>query len=224
MKNLPQHTPKSTSWEKILQQQDFEAQLEKVSLDLPNYAPKANAWEGIASQLDTEKPIFSIWQKLAAAMVFLVVSLFTWVLLNQNTESAPEPNLITQTQEISIPISIEKPISEGKESSKENVKPTILEKENKRTKLNKTLTEVETPFIALPTIVTPQKNIDPTYNPKQFTASSENKSLHEVDISWGKGRSKVKVKTAFGKPVEELQPNQKSQMASSKAIQIRFKN
>lgn len=224
MKNLPQHTPKSTSWDKILQQQDFDTQLDKVSLDLPHFEPSGKAWEGIISELDTEKRIIPIWQKLAAAMVLAFMIALSWVLLEKDQEPTFETDLLTQIQEISIPMDVEKPILEGKESFVEMGKLSTPAEVTKPFESKQELAEVSIPNIALPSIEIPQESLDRTYNPNQFTASSENKSLHEVDISWGKGRSKMRVKTAFGKSQEELQPDRKSQTASSKTIQIKFKN
>lgn len=224
MKNLPQHTPKSTSWDKILQQQDFDTQLEKVSLDLPHFEPSSKAWEGIVSELDSEKRIIPIWQKLAAAMVLVFMIALSWFLLEKDQDPTFETDLLTQIQDISIPIPVEKPILEGKESFVEMGKPSNPISETKPVESKKVLAEVSIPNIALPTMEIPQVSLDPSYNPNQFTASSENKSLHEVDISWGKGRSKMRVKTTFGKSQEELQQDRKSQTASSKTIQIKFKN
>jgi len=224
MKNLPQHTPKSTSWDKILQQQDFDTQLKKISLDLPHFEPTSKAWEGIVSELDSEKRIIPIWQKLATAMVLVFMIALSWILLEKDQDSTFETDHLTQIRDISIPITAEKPIFEGKESYVEMRKPSIPTTETKPIESKQELAEVSIPNIALPTIEIPQVSLDPTYNPNQFTASLESKSLHKVDISWGKGRSKMRVKTAFGKSQEELQPNRKSQTASSKTIQIKFKN
>ncbi|TFV94728.1 hypothetical protein E4S40_12015 [Algoriphagus kandeliae] len=224
MKNLPQHTPKSTSWDKILQQQDFDTQLEKVSLDLPHFEPSSKAWEGIVTELDSEKRIVPIWKKLAAAMVLVFTIALSWVLLEKDQEPNFETDLLTQIRDISIPIQVEKPILEGKESFAEMSEPSTLTTETKPIESKQELAEVSIPIIALPNLEIPQVNLDPTYNPNQFTASSENKSLHEVDISWDKGRSKMRVKTAFGKSQEELQSNRKYQTSSSKTIQIKFKN
>ncbi|SHO63504.1 hypothetical protein [Algoriphagus zhangzhouensis] len=224
MKNLPQHTPKSTSWDKILQQQDFDTQLEKVSLDLPHFEPSSKAWEGIVSELDSEKRIIPIWQKLAAAMVLVFMIALLWVLLEKDQDPTFETDLLTQIQDISIPIPVEKPILEGKESFVEMGKPSTTATETKPFESKQELAEVSIPNISLPTMEIPQVSLDPSYNPNQFTASSKNKSLHEVDISWGKGRSKMRVKTAFGKSQEELQPDRKSHTATSKTIQIKFKN
>ncbi|QYH39763.1 hypothetical protein GYM62_13580 [Algoriphagus sp. NBT04N3] len=55
MKNLPQHTPKSDSWDKIMQQQDFDAQLDKNLNELPSYSPSDLTWNRIEKELDNEK-------------------------------------------------------------------------------------------------------------------------------------------------------------------------
>ena len=154
----------------------------------------------------------------------MFVIAFSWILLDKKQETVFKADHLTQIRNISIPVLVEKPELEKGKNSEKNVVPFTPIKETKPIESKQELAEVGIPNITLPTIEIPQVSLDPTNNPNQFTASSENKSLHEVDISWGKGRSKMRVKTAFGKSQEELQQDRKSQTASSKTIQIKFKN
>lgn len=224
MKNLPEHTPKSESWEKILQQQDFELQLNKASNDLPLFEPKANAWEAITAQLETEKPIIPIWQKLAAAMVLALAIACAWLILGQNPTTPIDTDLVTEIKNVSIPLEVEKPIIEKKGGTVDTATHASPAKDPTSVQINLGIAEVDAPSIALPDIEIPRQDFGSIPNPNQVTASTQIKSRHEVDISWGLDRSKLKVKTNFGRPSQGLKEVPSTQTASSKTIQIRFKN
>lgn len=224
MKNLPEHTPKSESWEKILQQQDFESQLNKASDDLPLFEPKTNAWEAITAQLETEKPIIPIWQKLAAAMVLALAIACAWLILGQKPTTPLDADLVTEIKNVSIPLEVEKPIIEKKGGTVDTAPHAPPVKDPTSVQINLGIAEVDAPSIALPDIEIPRQDFGSIPNPNQVTASTQIKSRHEVDISWGLDRSKLKVKTNFGKPSPDLEAVPSTQTASSKTIQIRFKN
>lgn len=203
MKNLPEHEPKSSSWDKIMQQKDFDLQLGKNINQLPFHNPSDITWEKIEKQLDRERRVFLWKPSLIAASIAGLLLLSIFLLTEQSAKedtlkSISESNATIQSPEIKhktpiIPDSTKTTTSDSflVNSSSIEIKKKRRESENiPHVSIRPTL-EIEGK------LALQEMNLKPRGTPK-VGAEDEEKNYHSVAISWGLNRGKLQVRTNFG--------------------------
>lgn len=221
MKNLKEHSPNPDSWERILQQGQFENQLANHLDRLPQFSPNEESWEKITGAMDRKK-ILPIWIKwsVAASLIGslivagLVLSKFdndqeTQLLSVQNTEIFPE-NSVSDSISIEPSRSVQAIESNGNISEKK-VLPKITTKGPVK--------NIEVPRIGIPELKPNiSENLFLSLPEPQITEPSQQKTLHQVSISWSKIKPGLQISTPFGR--KEIDPTTKTQAATITPSQI----
>jgi hypothetical protein len=215
MKNLKEYTPKSDTWGKILQQSEFENQLANHLDRLPQFSPNEESWEKITGAMDRKRilPIWIKWSVAASLFGSLIVAGLvlskidndqeTQSLSVQNTEIFPE-NSVSDSISIEPSRSIQAIDSKGN-IPQNKVSPKIITK--------RTVENIEVPRISIPDLKPNiSENLVLSLPEPQITEPSQQKTLHQVSISWSKIKPGLQVTTPFGR--KELDPTTKTQAAT----------
>lgn len=220
---LDDHTPRADSWDKILSRMSFENQLEGHIPNLPDFEPNANSWEKISVKLEYKKfvPLWSYFGLAAGVIGILLVSNLVW---NEKSSDFPQmtaPHSLTEISTLDLPFEfkfkmlpkfqnpglIAQPIN--RKLISEIKDPTLL------------IVKIEVPeieFIALsPELIIPvQKD-----SLEKIPMLEEQKTLHEVTISWTIKPSKFQIKTGFGK-TDPVKPEEKQIGRSGRVARVRI--
>lgn len=203
MKNLPEHEPKSNSWEKIMQKKDFDLQLGKNIYELPSYNPSDIAWERIEKKLEGKKRIF-LWRPFLIAASLSGLLLMAFFLVRQETlkiDSFKSTSQAIQERQL-----LEKSIiQETKPDTIENATIPILEKESlPKRKIKKE--RIRENGLAVPNRPPISDLNEPTSKELKLDMREKHTSVdevqeetyHSVAISWELDKIKFQVKTNFG--------------------------
>jgi hypothetical protein len=202
MKNLPEHEPRSNSWEKLMQKKDFDSQLRKNLNELPSFSPSDFAWERIEDKLNGQKRVFP-WETFLIAASLAGFFLIAFFLLRQETVKIDSPNPTSQAiQERQIP---EKSIQPARLDRPENETTQIKEKESlpngeiKKQRINDNgLAVSNRPPISVQNMpISKELKLDRREKYAPVTEASE-ETYHSVAISWELDKIKFQVKTNFG--------------------------
>lgn len=225
MKNLKDHTPKADSWEKILQQGQFENQLANHLDRLPQFFPNERTWERITSEMDRKKaiPIWMKWGIAASILGFLIaggvsLSKMESKLENQITQVLPNQNSnATKANESQNAITIE-PTQDSSPIELSNILSTEEIGTKRRTK--RTIEAIKVPKIDLSELIelNSSENLSLSIPEPQRTEPNQPKTLHQVNISWSKIKPGLQVTTPFGR--KEIDPTTKTQAATIPPSQI----
>jgi hypothetical protein len=220
---LDDHTPRAYSWDKILGRMSFEDQLQGHTANLPEFGPNTNSWEKISAKLEDKKPIplYSYFGLAAGVIGILLVSNLVW---NEKSSDFPQmtaPHSLTEISTLDLPFEYKFQIPQKPEKTSLIVQPSIRKQilEIKDSTLPKV--EIEAPkieFIALSLelIIPVQKD-----SLGKISMQAEQKTLHEVTISWSIKPSKFQVKTGFGKS-DPVKLEEKQVGRSGRTGRIRF--
>jgi hypothetical protein len=220
---LDDHTPRADSWDKILGRMSFEDQLKGHIPNLPELEPNTNSWEKISAKLEDKKPIplYSYFGLAAGVIGILLVSNLVW---NEKSSDFPQmtaPHSLTEISTLDLPFEYQFEMPRNPEKTSLIALPSIRKRilEIKDSTLPKV--EIEAPnlkFIALsPELIVPvqKDSLD------KISMQAEQKTLHEVTISWSIKSSKFQVKTGFGKS-DPVTLEEKQVGRSGRTGRIRF--
>ncbi|SDC91114.1 hypothetical protein SAMN04488104_100936 [Algoriphagus faecimaris] len=203
MKDLPEHEPRSDSWERIMLKKNFDSQLIKNLGELPAYDPSDTAWSSIEKRLDNTKRRI-IWRPIGiAASIFGLLILAFFLVRQENVKVDSQQPKIAWTSKTSLPTaSIEQ--EERTDSLNETItattdkKPTpeIITKSSRRSEFVPTIST--RPPISISddlTVKGMDLEVRGKYDPN---VQNTNETYHLVAISWGLDKIKFQVKTNFG--------------------------
>jgi len=202
MKNLPEHEPRSNSWEKLMQKKDFDSQLCKNLNELPSYSPSDFAWERIEEKLEDQKRVFP-WKEFLIAASLAGFFLIAFFLLRQETVIIDSPKPISQAiQERQLP---EKSIQPARPDTVENTSIQIKEKESlsngeiKKQRIRDNGLAVSNRLPISVQKVPTSKGLKLDSREKYAPANEvREETYHSVAISWELDKIKFQVKTNFG--------------------------
>lgn len=221
MKNLKEHTPKHGSWEKILQQGQFDTQLANHLKDLPQFSPNEGTWERITAEMDRKKiiPIWVKWGVAASIIGFLIV---TGIALSRFDNNEETQLLSIQNSEASAGYIVKDSISIEPSGSFQLIEHrTNIPEKKIIAKINtkRTVEIIEVPRISPPELKpNTLENLSLSLPEPQITEPSQPKTLHQVSISWSKIKPGLQVTTSFGR--KEIDPLDKTQASTNSPSQI----
>ncbi len=206
MKKLPDHSPKTSSWDDILKRMDFDSQVSGHLPNLPQFSPKDDTWERIAAELESKKtvPIWMPWSAAAAVVAILLLAAFWLKSSNQDIQKQQLTSGLPamSAQRNAEPASPE-PLTKV-EITEANSK-SIPQKPTPKKKPEQMVAIIEVPEMTLPEVELWQsKNISLQLPEEQSKDSVPAKTLHQVSISWSKIKPGLQVKTSFGRAEAEL--------------------
>lgn len=224
MKNLKDLTPNPDSWERILQQSQFENQLANHLDRLPQYSPNEESWEKITGAMDRKRtiPVWVKWGVAASIAGFLIIAGISVSKIESDPKSQLSQVLPEQTSDYSqenqsentsetLPSEAFLPNESAQNTSKESV---VLKRPTKRK-----VEIIEIPKINLPELKPNiSENLSITIPEPQPFEPNPAKTLHQVSISWSKIKPGLQVTTTFGR--KEINPTTKTQASANSQSQI----
>ncbi len=224
MKNLKDHTPNSDSWEKILQQGQFESQLVNHLKNLPQFSPNEEAWQRITAEMDRKKtiPIWVKWSVAASILGFLLVGGISISRMDSNLENHLTQVLPNQNSNGSEEIGSQDSITLEPTQALPNVvssQITSTENHTLKSQINRNQEIIEVPKISLPELhLSATEKLSLHLPEPQKAEPIQPKTLHEVTISWNKIKPGLHVKTPFGR--KEMDSANKTQASTNTTSQI----
>ncbi|MFC3880204.1 hypothetical protein ACFOSV_08455 [Algoriphagus namhaensis] len=200
-KNWKEYSPKDNAWEKIMQKQDFDAQLEQNLKKLPKHNPSDFVWGRIEQTLEKKKRGL-IWPPFLIAASLTGLFLLAFYLIRQgavvlDSEQIPreilaegpmieqkEPRVQDELKEVQSFVNESKPVQQVKKSlNREPVKP--IQVPNADLTISRKLTPT-------PLHLEPRNQYIPS-------ESDPRETYHRVAISWGlKEKTKLKLGSQSG--------------------------
>ena len=209
---LPELTPKSESWDKILERVKFDNQLKDHLGNLHEFTPDEQTWSKIERHLEEKKglsvgPFIKIAAGLTAILLASAWVIYSW---NPGSELKLETDPLINVAKKEIPVTLEKTqLPKSELAEKSQVYPVISSKREEIQVATLELPEIE--FYAIEgQIFLPE----PPIIQEKISEPTAEKTLHEVTISWGLKSPKLKIGTSFGRQDpfknQELQSGKKS--------------
>ena len=195
-KNWKEYSPRDNAWEKIMQKQDFDAQLERNLKKLPKHNPSEFVWGRIEQTLEKKKRGL-IWPPFLIAASLTGLFILAFYLIQQGA-------VVLDSEQIPDEILAKTPMIEQEEPTVQNKLKEVLpfENESKPVKrVKKVLNREPTSPIQVPKtdltfsrkLATGPLHLEPRnqYIPSE---SDPRETYHRVAISWGlKEKTKLKL-------------------------------
>ncbi|MGM0945838.1 MAG: hypothetical protein ACQEW9_11680 [Bacteroidota bacterium] len=238
MKDLPEHEPRSDSWERIMLKKNFDSQLIKNLGELPAYDPSDTAWSSIEKRLDNTKRRI-IWRPIGIAASIFGLLILAFFLVRQENVTV---NLEQQISE-SLEGDYKSEITENENLTPDQVEKLIITPIEKGayyegiTKIFhqkiKPIAPITRPRPTLASLPRPELKVNDPSTPiktapkevlNSLISETKDKSKHEVRIYWKRFGKPPKIQTQFGRPAEKLETLEITRSNPSPKTFIKVKN